>query len=130
MKKDDIFWGFLDSDKLFDSVEEVIEDFYEQSGEDVEDNMLTIHEYKRMEFKLAGSPIIDELESIYYEIDEEHGNPEGAPTQPSDAVKAKAKELEELIETEYVNYWCEPTGNVEVVDYQEWLKETREEREG
>lgn len=52
------------------------------------------------------------LESTLEVLDEEHGDPDGDTTEPSEGMKAAALAFGRAVVKDYVSWACEPTGEV------------------
>ena len=67
----------------------------------------------------------DVLERVLEEFDEEYGNPDGEYTEPTEKMKEAAKAFVEVVETEYISWQCNPTG--ETIEFtKEEAKKARE----
>ena len=107
------YYGEIGQGRLDSDPEDVVASVF--------DDLETIESYKYPFIVHAFEPreiILYEnyfLESIYENLDDEYGDPDGSYTEPTDKVKAKAKELIEVIKSEYTSYMCETTG--EKIEY-------------
>ena len=52
------------------------------------------------------------LDEMLEALDEEHMDPDGNPTEPTESMKAAARVFAQAVVAEYVSWNCEPTGNV------------------
>ena len=132
MTKDQKLYGTDDQETLNESVEEVIErlvdDVYEP-GEGTEQTLdrinwpVKVHVFRRIDPapsipSLTGRVIRDLLELL----DEEHADPNGYETKPTEKMLKAAKTFVTAVISEYVPWACEPTGEV--------IEVTREMAEG
>jgi len=125
MKNDDLFYGLEHWEKLESSPDQVIElvldDACNKVGEDfdvIADRItwpIKIFVYRRKSLggdlhaeMIAQKAIEDALECL----DEEYGNPDGDPSDPTDAIKEAAMGFGCAIVLDYRSWQCEPTGVV------------------
>lgn len=116
MKKDDILYGLEHQERLSTSIDEVLEDFLQGAGLDSIDWPIRILVHRRMDvshFKdiIARGALEDALERI----DEEHGDPDGDPAEPTPEMVKAAEAFAAAVVDGYVPWACEPTG--EVIEY-------------
>ena len=110
MKKNDILWGFDGSDRVYDSKEEAAEAWLD--GVPPRDVVsLTLTEHRRVRIEKVTSP----LEYMLELLDEEYGDPDGPGTKPTEAMLDAEKAFIKAIESEYIPWYTEPTGEKEVV---------------
>ncbi len=64
----------------------------------------------------------DVLEYMLESLDQEYGDPDGDPYDPTPVMKIAAKDLCEIIQKEYVSWNCEPSGVEETVNVKDWIK--------
>ena len=98
-------FGLLDDELLSSSIEEVTDRF--PDGTPVE-----VRVFRKMRVRVEG--LADRLlESLLEDLDEDYGDPDGFtsnPTEPTDSMKAAAKQFVEAVVKEYKVWACEPTG--------------------
>lgn|SRR5574343_790476 len=122
MNKNDILYGLKTDEQLKASVEDVVEtmidDIY-SPGMSLQHNMdaipwpIRVLKFRRMDITRF-IPILAEkfAEDALEILDEEHGDPDGDPTKPSQRMKDAALEFAMVVVDEYIPWGCEPTGEV------------------
>jgi len=81
---------------------------------------ITICGYARMKVSLSGI-----LEDILERLDEEYSDPDGNPTDPTDAMKKAEADFIAVMEREYEPWMCEEVCREEV-NVSEWIEATRD----
>ena len=72
--------------------------------------------FRRMDVKWLAPSLADRvIEDLLEVVDEEHSDPDGNPTEPTEGMKAAARAFVDAVLAEYVSWACEPT--VETVEY-------------
>jgi hypothetical protein len=121
MKRDDLLYGLEHQEHLEQSIEDVISGVIEDHCEKVGESFEVIAErvpwpvgvrvFKRMGIPsadhLAKRVLGDTLETL----DEEHSDPDGDPTEPTQAMRDAALVFAKAIASEYVPWACQPTGD-------------------
>lgn len=135
MKKDDVMYGFEDSEELVDNIDELVE--YHLDGCDKDfitdpSSTLTVRTYRRMKVVAPVYPDAeDTAERIIERLDEEYGNPDG--DNGTVVITDKAKELYAAFVNEivgaYVPWSCEIDKAVPpiVVNVREWVEKNNPE---
>ena len=82
---------------------------------------LTLYGFARMEPDLG---IDQSLEPLLECLDEEHGDPDGDSTEPTERMKAAEAEFHKVVLEEYESWACEVV-TTEKVDTLAWLKENK-----
>ena len=130
MNKDDIMYGFEDSERLDDDLYGFIEMHLDECDKDFIANpasILTVYTYRRMKVTAPSFLGVDEAAEIIIEqLDEEYGNPDGDNDEV--AITDKAKELYAAFVAEivgaYIPWACEIDKTVPpiVVNVREWVE--------
>ncbi len=114
-------YGYEDSEKLFDSLDELLEEWVYQRKDDStldeaasnEEWPMKICVFRRMNHWKSRHLLADRtLDRLLEDLDEEYGDHDGDPTEPSDAMKRAALAFADSILKEYTPFMCEPTGEV------------------
>lgn len=119
-----VFWGSPDDERLEHSDEdEAIEAILDEMGYPHPDwpETITICGFARMEVDL---PSLNPLEDCLDRLDEEYGDPDGEPAQPTEAMKEAERVFLETIRKEYTTWACEEVCRKEI-SVAEWVKENR-----
>lgn len=120
MKKDTIYYGLDEWERLCSSVDEAVERI-------IDDNLVKIGDpdeviFDRIEWPInllcfkpreipAETLIADDiLEHLIERLDEEYADPEGSATKPTPRMRAWAEALAKVVKEEYVSWTCEPNG--------------------
>ncbi len=122
MSRTIVFWGTGDEEQLThtdqdDAIEGIL-DMGELSG------TLEICGYARMELPGAESLCDHVLEHILEGLDEEHSDPEGSYSEPTDNMKEAAKVFVTAVLSEYTSWACEIVER-KTIDVAAWVKENR-----
>lgn len=124
MNKNDIFYGLETDEQLMLSVEDVIKRTFDWVALAERDGVsitapaevkwpIRVLKFRRMDITRF-IPILAEkfAEDTLEMLDEEHGDPDGDPTKPSQRMKDAALEFARVVVDEYIPWGCEPTGEV------------------
>lgn len=128
MKKNDKLWSCGDEERLIhETPDEAIEAFIDDCHpDDIEDiGEVTAYEFKRMDasgYLDAENIVRDCLD----QLDEDLADPDGNNTmEPTKTMISAAEKMIKVIESEYVSWAMEETGESVTVDAYEWVKENR-----
>lgn len=114
-------YGFGESERLFGSLDELLEEWVNQLQDDAtfdeaasnEEWPMKIRVFRRMNhWRSRHSVAYRALDRLLEDLDEKYGDPEGDPTEPSDAMKRAALAFADAILKDYSPYMCEPTGEI------------------
>jgi hypothetical protein len=116
--RDPKYWGLPEAERLTATTkDEAIEEILDCLGEDPE--TIEVCGYAPMEMEgLTGT-----LERILESLDEEYGDPDGNPTEPTETMKEAEAAFLAVIEREYVVWACDEVCR-ETVNVAEWRKDT------
>ncbi len=125
MKPDDKMYGRAEQEVLQDDVdsvlEGVLEDACDNPGEPFDaiaariEWPIRVSVFRHMDLggeKQAENIAQDVLERTLEILDEEHADPDGDATEPSEGMKAAALAFGRAVVKDYVSWACEPTGEV------------------
>jgi hypothetical protein len=122
------YWGAQEEERLiYDDKNEAIEAILEDLGiEDIADMPETIEVcgYARMRPNIVESYKGDILERLLESLDEEHADPEGDRTEPTEAMQEAEAAFLAVIQKEYEAWGCEEIIR-ETVNVKEWVKAHR-----
>ena len=109
MKQNDLLYGLEHQERLKSSIDEVLEDVAECT-----DNWpVEVFSFRRMDVKRHAELLAcHALEHMLETLDEEHSDPDGNPTEPTERMKVAAREFADAVVNDYVSWACEPTGEV------------------
>lgn len=102
-----------------------IDDWYGNVGRDCPDTV-TVDGYAPLVVSVNTVGVERLLEEALERLDEELGNPDAEPTEPTEAMKKAADALAAVIVAEYVPWACEKVSS-EVVNMKQWLKDNPQE---
>jgi hypothetical protein len=117
VSRDDKLYGLEHWEALRDDIEEVIDDVIAYAGgaDDV-DWPIKVHVFRRKDVKGFVDVVARQAtENALELLDEEHADPDGDATEPTQAMKEAAAAFAKVVCDEYVPWACEPTG--EVIEY-------------
>lgn len=124
MNKNDIFYGLETDEQLMLSVEEAIDNVFNygdlaEPGKELDELMdnaqwpIRVLKFRRVKLTRLIPILAAKLAEVALEvIDEEHGDPDGNPAEPSQRMKDAALEFAKVMVEEYTPWACEPTGEV------------------
>ena len=112
-----IWWGAEDDERLestcpSDGIERLIDAADEPPAE------LVIQGAAPMSVRLTGAQLV---ERVLDELDQEHGDPDGDATEPTEAMRKAADDLAAIVEREYVSWMCDTVVLVRV-DVAAWMR--------
>jgi hypothetical protein len=112
-----IYWACDEPEKLICTTPN---DAIESYLEGVEKPPETVHlaGYTRMPVAFSGSP----LDYVLERLDEDHGDPDGVPDDPTEKMKAAEAAFIAAVLAEYKGHWCEDVYH-EDVNARGWLAE-------
>jgi hypothetical protein len=135
MKQDDVMYGFDDSERLFNELDEFIEMFLDDCDKDFIINpasTLTIYTYRRMTVTAPSYPdVTDAAERIYESLDEKYDDPDGDGCEV--IITDKAKEHYAAFVAEIVGAYVPWAGEIDrtvppiVVNVREWVEKNAPE---
>lgn len=120
---DERLYGLADDERLeMDPetvVERVMDDACQTPGEPFDATAsrvewpIRVHVFKRMDVSGMGDSLgEDALERVLEQLDEEHADPDGDPTEPTEAMKAAALAFGRAVVAEYKSWAAERTKEV------------------
>jgi hypothetical protein len=117
VSRDDKLYGLEHEEVFRCGIGEVVERAIENAGGEGEvDWPVNVRVFRRMDVKRLASMIAtDALDHVLETLDEEHADPDGDATKPTQAMKDAAAAFAKVVCDEYVPWACEPTG--EVIEY-------------
>ena len=88
------------------AAQQYADDFFDPDGAPAEVELIPYHS---MEVGLVEIDLHVEraLEGILESLDEDHGDPEGAATEPTSGMRAASAELVSVIKADYRSFWSE-----------------------
>jgi hypothetical protein len=116
-KREAAYWGAENQEQLsLEDVDEAIEEILGDAGKpDLLPAKIKIYGYAPMELEIP-----DILDDILEGLDEELGDPDGNPTEPTPVMIFAANTLRDAIEQEYHVWACEMIETREI-DVAEWV---------
>lgn len=120
------FWGAHDDERLvYTSADDAIEAILDalEPAEFDEIGEVTVYGFQPM--KPSPSLGWDPLDILLEQLDEQHGDPEGDGTRPTEAMRAAEKVFIDAVLAEYESWACEPSGEIVTVNALEWVREHR-----
>lgn len=114
-------YGYADSERLFDSPDELLEEWVERHEQDTtfdeaaasEEWPMKICVFRRMDHWTSRHILAERaLDRLLEDLDEEYGDHDGEPTEPSESMKRASLAFADSILKEYMPFMCEPTGEV------------------
>jgi hypothetical protein len=130
MKQNEILFGtegqeWLDTD-LDSVVDRLIDESFQRVGESFDETAdrmkwpLVVHEFKRMDVTGLAPHIANRaLEEALETLDEEHSDPGGDPTKPTDKMKLAAIVFADAVVADYVSWSCVITGKTHEISRDE-----------
>lgn len=116
-----VYWTRDDAaESLYsDSIEEELEDWAAQIWPDPMPETIEVYGYARVEDPPAEHFSFSILDRLLEDLDDEHADPNGGGTLPTDAMKAAALEFVEKVLAEYHVWSCDrvATATVRVSDF-------------
>lgn len=129
-KPDPDFWAISDTETL---QHELVEDAVREYLDDFMSPHMTQEDWDRLPetFEVLGynrmTPNVEcycrMLEDLLEYLDEEFGNPNGDPTQPTPGMQQAEKEFIEKVLKEYEVYQCEYSGDKVTISTIDWIRE-------
>lgn len=107
MTQTDTLYGLKDQERLDTEPDDVIQRVVDDGHTEWPVEVL---EFRRMDIPSAEWLGKTALENMLETLDEEHSDPEGNGTEPTDAMITAALAFGEAIRKDYVSWACEPTG--------------------
>jgi hypothetical protein len=99
-----------------DAIEEILD---EASGPPADYGEVVVVEVAPVNVALYAYSVLDPLLN---DLDEEYGDPEGEPTEPTKAMKQAAAAFVRAVVADYKVWLCEPTGNEVRVNALDWVR--------
>ncbi len=116
------FWGLKDQERLTcTDPDEVIEACLEDADPECPPKTILICGFVPMDATLNPDRCLDD---ILCSLDEEYGDSEGEPTNPTEAMKRAMQTCCDTILKDYISWACEQVCSQEV-NVQEWIKKNR-----
>lgn len=120
-----IFWTCRDSERLTcESVDEAVEEYLDAVPMYEWPETLTVRGFEPQAATYDGDTV---LERMLEHLDEEYGDPDGDPTEPTEEMKAAADAFVTVVLAGYRSWACEECETVDV-NVREWVKENRPDR--
>jgi len=116
-----ILWTCRDGERLWcDSIDDAVEEYLDiLDGEWPE--IATVKGFERMKVTYDGGLI---LERMLEHLDEEYGDPDGDPTDPTEEMKKAADALVKIVLASYHSWACVECETV-TVNVRKWVEEHR-----
>ena len=125
MSRTIVFWDSEDEERLTHTdQDDAIECILDMSMPGELSGTLEICGYAHLELPRAESLCDHVLEHILEGLDEEHGDPEGSYSEPTDNMKKAAKVFVTAVLSEYMGWACEIVERKNI-DVAAWVKEHR-----
>ena len=117
MNKGDKFYGLDDWERLETDIEGVVDRVVGDSNSlDDIDWPIRILVFRRMDVsRMAEAVAKGALNDALERLDEEHSNPDGTDTEPTEKMQEAARVFADAVVEDYQSWACEPTG--EVIEY-------------
>jgi hypothetical protein len=117
------YWGAHEEERLVhEDKDEAIEAILDDCAEMPE--TIKVCGYARMRPNIIEAYKGDVLERLLESLDEEHADPDGDSTEPTEAMKEAEAAFLAVVDKEYESWACEEITQ-EIVNVQEWVKTHR-----
>jgi hypothetical protein len=117
------YYGLATSERLrHSSIEEFVESYLDERDPSGWPDTLEVVKWERQKI---GDADLQPPEDLYEMLDEEYGDPDEEPTEPSENVLALWEKYAAAVKEEYHVWACEPTNEVHRIQVRDWVQKHR-----